>query len=371
MSAGTFCSVEPPNKGMIARKSLGIYFRSQQLGMVVPSTEQVVCFDPQLLHGLETALTISGIIGLRFVTKSVSREVTYTSGDFAANTLDVGVARLFRYLQLIEQHCGNLCCEAVSSNLSPHLGKSYATKEPLNVVGKIWSPEIPKQADFVQLFPAKFMSQIFNLHLNMDYTGPSGRRLSPLQRIVALIGNNPALFVGLKFVYDDGEIKTFCSNRNILDYYYDKVKYVESSFCIDGAAGERISAVEVGCAASLNGIKCIKVCSILIWVTTFFGIDYESSSEYPVDYFSILESPKGTVISGFIATLGTFDELFKNFGIHGQSQDYIKALPLNCTPLSGSQKYCIKRTSPEKAFAVMGTGYTVQTTASLYNVRRI
>ena len=56
-----------------------------------------MCFDPHLLDGFEIALTISGIIGLRFLTKSVSGEFAYTTGDFAMTTPDVGVARLFRH----------------------------------------------------------------------------------------------------------------------------------------------------------------------------------------------------------------------------------------------------------------------------------
>lgn len=70
---------------------------SQRLGLIVPSTEKVVSFDPHHLDGFEIALTISGIIGLRFLTKRVSGELAYTTGDFATTTPDVGVARLLRH----------------------------------------------------------------------------------------------------------------------------------------------------------------------------------------------------------------------------------------------------------------------------------
>lgn len=113
--------------------------------------------------------------------------------------------------------------------------------------------------DFIQSFPTKTQSQTFSLHLNMDFAGARGRRLSSLQRIVALIGDIPGLFLGLKFVYDDGESKRFCTERHKLDIRRDNVKFVESSFYIDSAAGERVSAVKVGCATSLTGIKCIEV----------------------------------------------------------------------------------------------------------------
>ena len=72
---------------------------SQRLGLIVPSTEKVVCFDSHLLDGLEIALTISGIIGLRFLTSDVSGNFAYTTGDFAMTTPDVGVARLFRHCE--------------------------------------------------------------------------------------------------------------------------------------------------------------------------------------------------------------------------------------------------------------------------------
>ena len=68
------------------------------------------------------------------------------------------------------------------------------------------------QVDSIQLFPARIKSQTFSLHLNMDFAGPGGSRLSYLQRVVALIGGAPGLFRGLKFVYKDGESKKFTSN---------------------------------------------------------------------------------------------------------------------------------------------------------------
>ncbi|KAI9698629.1 MAG: hypothetical protein M1820_007428 [Bogoriella megaspora] len=71
--------------------------KSQQLGLIVLSTEKVVCFDSRLLDGFEIALTISGIIGLRFLTNGVLGESAHTTGDFAMTTSDVGVARLFRH----------------------------------------------------------------------------------------------------------------------------------------------------------------------------------------------------------------------------------------------------------------------------------
>lgn len=147
----------------------------------------------------------------------------------------------------------------MSPDVTQHLCEAHSTRDQPNVVGKIWSPEIPTQVDFIQSFPAKTQPQTFSLHLNMDFAGPCGRRLSSLRRIVALIGGIPGLFLGLKFVYDDGESKKFCLERHKLDIRYDNVKFVESSFYIDSAAGERVSAVKVGCATSLTGIKCIEV----------------------------------------------------------------------------------------------------------------
>lgn len=152
-----------------------------------------------------------------------------------------------------------MCCSTVPSNLTPDLYKAHGTTDRPNTLGKIWFPEIPIQVDAIQSFPANVESQIFNLNLNMDFAGPGGRRLSSLQRIVALIGGGPGLFRGLKFVYEGGENKTFCKEWSMFDSNCENFKCVESSFYIDGAAGERISAVKVGSTASLTGIKCIEV----------------------------------------------------------------------------------------------------------------
>jgi hypothetical protein len=89
----------------------------------------------------------------------------------------------------------------------------------------------------------------------MDFAGSNESRLSSLRRIVALIGNNSSPFRGLEFIYDTGERKRFCIERNLLSYDNS----IESSFYIDGAAGERVSAVAVGYASSRSGIQCIEV----------------------------------------------------------------------------------------------------------------
>ncbi|KAF2761048.1 hypothetical protein EJ05DRAFT_497614 [Pseudovirgaria hyperparasitica] len=338
----------------------------QKLGLIIPLTEEVVCFDPCLLDGLEIAITISGIVGLRFLTNSISGVSSHTTGDFGMTTPDVGVSRLFRHhesrifafeigfdicklvsLKLIEQNYRIPDCGTASHDATQMVPKAQHARERAEIFGKIWSPGVPASMNYIQSFPAETKSQMFNLQLNMDFSGPDGRRLSSLQRIVALIQGFPSSFRGLKFVYDDNE---------------------KSSFYIDGAAGERVSAVTVGCTTSLTGIRYIEVHTNM-GNHTFFGLYHESSSEDSVDNFSTLEPPKSAVITGFVAAVGVLDGSFKTFGIQSQAFKNIKPQSIP-TSLNGSQGLLIQRKPPEKAFTVMGKAY-MQTQASLSNVRQI
>lgn len=112
--------------------------------------------------------------------------------------------------------------------------------------------------DFFQMFPENTKSEIFDLHLNMDFAGPFGRNLSSLQRIVAIIGDIPS-FIGLKFNYKDGVCKTFCTEQEVLESRSAAFLCIESSFYVDGSACERLSAVSVSHSSSTFGITGIEV----------------------------------------------------------------------------------------------------------------
>jgi hypothetical protein len=68
--------------------------QSQRLGLIIPSKEQVMCFNPYLLRGFEVALTISGIVGIRILTNGIPGESTHATGDFSMTAPDVGIATL-------------------------------------------------------------------------------------------------------------------------------------------------------------------------------------------------------------------------------------------------------------------------------------
>jgi len=60
--------------------------KAHKAGLVIPSSEQIVCFDDlNQLVGIDIALTVSGIIGLRFLVQNTSGEDTYTAGGTSAS----------------------------------------------------------------------------------------------------------------------------------------------------------------------------------------------------------------------------------------------------------------------------------------------
>jgi hypothetical protein len=66
------------------------------IGLVIPSTEEAMFLEnPDWLEGLEVAVTVSGIIGLRFLVQSPNGQYSHTAGDFDATMSDVGIGKLF------------------------------------------------------------------------------------------------------------------------------------------------------------------------------------------------------------------------------------------------------------------------------------
>jgi hypothetical protein len=128
----------------------------------------------------------------------------------------------------------------------------------------IWYPEIPLHQDFIHTYPANRNLPSENVHFNMDFGGADGQRLNHLQRIVALIGDEPDLFVGLRFVYDDGETKAFNAHNSTFQTCPRAPPSIESSFWIDGSNGERVSAVTV---VTSPGVESIEVLHTALSIT--------------------------------------------------------------------------------------------------------
>jgi hypothetical protein len=74
----------------------------------------------------------------------------------------------------------------------------------------------------------------------MDLTGGA----SMLQRIVAIMGNNDTPFLGLEFIYNNGERQTYGRRCSKLPNG-SEILGVEVPFLIDAEHGERISAIRV------------------------------------------------------------------------------------------------------------------------------
>ena len=68
---------------------------SAVVGFIVPASEQEVCLDSlDCLEGIEVSVTVSGILGLRFLVKTPSGSTSLTVGDFKCNAAGDGITGL-------------------------------------------------------------------------------------------------------------------------------------------------------------------------------------------------------------------------------------------------------------------------------------
>jgi hypothetical protein len=66
------------------------------VGYIIPCSEQIVSLRGDELKAIDMAVTLSGIVGLRFITQGLTEESSqvYTTGNFNTTTPDVGVGTI-------------------------------------------------------------------------------------------------------------------------------------------------------------------------------------------------------------------------------------------------------------------------------------
>src|ERR1700712_497363 len=99
----------------------------------------------------------------------------------------------------------------------------------------LWTPDVPDWTK-IEMFSIPLLAQpsIFNLHLNMEL-----EPMEKLHRIVALMNEKFADFLGFKFLYTDGHSTVSGSSHSQVPRMGLRPA-LELSFLIDGPSGERI-----------------------------------------------------------------------------------------------------------------------------------
>lgn len=112
------------------------------------------------------------------------------------------------------------------------LGKLLWHPFEIDPVEQIWGPTIP---DVDRGVDRTFV-------LNMNFGGPSGEKLSHINRVAALYDIESQAFRGFAFYYNDNKQELFgfqnkSPERSALS------ECIEQSFVLDGPGGERITSV--------------------------------------------------------------------------------------------------------------------------------
>lgn len=125
----------------------------------------------------------------------------------------------------------------------------------------IWNPKLPRNSTEWN-HPVAFPRQSFNLCLDMNFGGDNGELLSELTRVIVFMGEFPAVFHGMCFVYSDRSERLY--GRKTYATRSDK-KYdcIAQSFAVFGKGGERINGISAGYSVGFDTIQDISVSWII------------------------------------------------------------------------------------------------------------
>ncbi len=126
---------------------------------------------------------------------------------------------------------------------------------------RIWAPSFPFGVDAIIWAPMTPRDQTFDLHLNMNFGGVRGCLLPLLERVVAVMFSYSKHFLGFEFFYSN-RTSSFYGRRSAINLRRRETCGMELSFFVQGAKGERISAIGVESYDSGRDVGAVQVCSM-------------------------------------------------------------------------------------------------------------
>ncbi|KAK8039263.1 hypothetical protein PG993_007674 [Apiospora rasikravindrae] len=243
---------------VLAMRESEEYSEYSRTGFINPLNEQTLELDSlEDVGAISFHVTISGIIGLCFQTRTVESPRFFIAGQFDECTdVDSGFSELKvgKKLQDIGLVVGLDACKVVSLEL---FGSQPAT-EPLSLtentnVAQVWTPASPEcRIEWKHDYPAT--QQSFNLCTAMDFGGRDGQLLDLLTQVNVYMGMFPQVFLGMSFTYADGSERTFgrkfYTMRNGTKY-----QCIVQSFSLAGQKGERICQADTAYSPSHDTIQ--------------------------------------------------------------------------------------------------------------------
>lgn len=93
----------------------------------------------------------------------------------------------------------------------------------------------------------------------MDFGGHDGVQLCRLTQVVARMTQYPSVFVGMRFVYQDGTTRQFGASDGLFDVASVSDSVLEQVFSIDGPGGEVIDHIDVSYSIDHEEIRKLSV----------------------------------------------------------------------------------------------------------------
>ncbi|KAK8006359.1 hypothetical protein PG991_012656 [Apiospora marii] len=306
----------------VLTKESGEYSEYSRAGFIDHLNEQVVYIDSlDEIDMISFHITISGIIGLSFQTRSNESPRSRIVGQFDDCTdVDSGVSELEvgKRLQDVGFVVGLDACKIVCLEL---FGSQPATESPSSTeatrVAPVWTPASPKcrvewQHDYATT------QQTFNLCTAMDFGGEDGRLLGLLTQVNVFMGTFPQVFLGMSFVYADGSERTFGRKFYTLRNG-TKLHCIVQSFSISGPEGERICQADTAYSPSHDTIQRLSL-STTANRSIAFGLHGE---HLPKDklFYTNRRAPPGKVFTSFFSLHSSPSGHFRDFSVLGIPAD--------------------------------------------------
>ncbi|KAI1453037.1 hypothetical protein F4805DRAFT_444983 [Annulohypoxylon moriforme] len=299
-------------------------------GFVNPRREYDVYIGPNgSIERLDVAMATKGILGLRFHVRGLQGSHAVLIGDMELTDPGSGIAKLTpsECTRCIGFYLGLDACKIISISLVgreaqtlPDSTNKHPESETQNTGAmEIWNPNIPT-ATPTWLFSQYLPTQYFNLCLNMDFGGLNGRLLKLLVRVDVLMGGYPSVFLGICFIYSDGNERLYGreSFRNSVEDIASTPS-IRQCFLIDGPRGELMNEITIFRYPEADAIQAITISTNFDRTKQFCLYGKDSAGFFKDRVVAqVLQPESGMHFTGFHAKVQSPLGHFRDFSTHSQ-----------------------------------------------------
>ncbi|KAI0169731.1 hypothetical protein GGR52DRAFT_479238 [Hypoxylon sp. FL1284] len=322
---------------------------SRRAGFIHPSKEEEILIGPHsCIDYLDVAMTMMGVVGLRFHLRGPQGPYSVSSGEMELTDPMSGIGRLTLHasLQCVGLYIALDACKIIAISLIERkpghpVESVLRERSPWNIRPvQIWSPGIPDVLPMC--YPTGGDGEgydrgasYFDLCLYMDFGGHGGNLLQSLVSIDALMASSPVMFLGMAFVYSDGSERLYGRESFSLDL--DSIRAIRQSFPVDGPHGEFVTEIATF-RSEISGYDALTS----IEVTTNLGrkkhlrfYDQNATSNTESDRLIQIDRTRpGSRITAFHARVTPQFGSFNYFSTHSELLDELPQYVLPAPPIA-------------------------------------